>query len=118
VFVVLAIVLLTLVYTAFVLDPQETAGTLRRYGGVIPGVAPGEATAAHVDFVVSRTAALGAVYLAFICVLPQLLFAYAGVPFYFGGVSALVVVGVALDIKAQVRGDRRIRLGGSGGQGR
>jgi preprotein translocase subunit SecY len=114
VYIVLAIVLLTLVYTAFVLDPQEAAEKLRRCGGVIPGIAPGEATAAHMDFVVSRTAALGAVYLAFICVLPELLFVYVRVPFYFGGVSALVVVGVVLDIYAQVRSDRRIRLGGQG----
>lgn len=113
-YIVVAILVLTLVYTAFVLDPLDAAEKLRRFGGVIPGVAPGEATAAHMDFVVSRTAALGAIYLAFVCVLPELLFVYARVPFYFGGVSALIVVGVVLDIYAQVRGDQRIRLGGRG----
>jgi len=114
IYIALAVVLLAFVYTAFVLDPQEAAEKLKRYGGVIPGIAPGEATAVHMDFVVSRTAALGAVYLALICVLPELLFIYARVPFYFGGVSALVVVGVVLDIYTQVAADRRIRLGGQG----
>ena len=73
---------------------------------------PGEASAEHVDFVVSRTAILGAVYLAFVCLIPELLIAYAQVPFYFGGVSALIVVCAVLDIDRQIRGERRVNLGG------
>ncbi len=100
-----AIILLALLYAAFVLDPDAAAEKLKAYGGVVPGVAPGEATAAHLDYVVSRTVVLGAAYLALIAVIPDLLIAYAHLPFYFDGMSALLVVCVVLDMSAQVRGD-------------
>jgi preprotein translocase subunit SecY len=112
IYIAVAIIIFALVYTAFVLDPEEIADKLKKYGGSIPGVEPGEATAEHVDFVVSRTAILGAVYLAFVCLVPELLIAYAQVPFYFGGVSALIVVCAVLDIDRQIRGERRVNLGG------
>jgi preprotein translocase subunit SecY len=96
------IVLLALLYTAWVLDPEEAAESLRRHGGSLPGIAPGEATAAHLDHVVSRTALIGAGYLALVCLLPEMLIAYAGAPFYFGGTSLLVVVCTALDLQAQL----------------
>jgi len=99
---VIAIVLFAFIYTAFVLDPEAAAEKLKAYGGVIPGIAPGEATAAHMDYVVSRTTVLGASYLALIVLIPELVIAYAKVPFYFGGVSALIAVCVVLDISAQV----------------
>jgi preprotein translocase subunit SecY len=108
----IAIVLFAFLYTAFVLDPDVAAEKLKAYGGAIPGIAPGEATAAHLDFVVSRTTVLGAVYLALIALIPELVIAYTKVPFYFGGVSALVVVCVVLDIGAQVRGDGLVNTGG------
>jgi preprotein translocase subunit SecY len=100
-----AIILLALLYTAFVLDPDAAAEKLEAHGGVVPGIAPGEATAAHLDYVVSRTVVLGAAYLALIAVIPDLLIAYAHLPFYFDGMSALLVVCVVLDMSAQVRGD-------------
>jgi preprotein translocase subunit SecY len=107
-----AIVVFTFLYTAFVLDPEAAARRLRAYGGVIPGIEPGEATAAYLDQVVSRTTILGSVYLALIALIPELAIAYFNVPFYFGGVSALVVVCVVLDISAQVRGDGLVNTGG------
>jgi len=99
------IILLALLYTAFVLDPDAAAEKLKAHGGVVPGIAPGEATAAHLDYVVSRTVVLGAAYLALIALIPDLPIAYAHLPFYFDSMSALVVVCVVLDISAQVRGD-------------
>jgi preprotein translocase subunit SecY len=99
------IFLLALLYTAFVFDPDAAAEKLKAYGGAVPGIAPGEATAAHLDFVASRTVVLGAAYLALIALIPDLPIAYARLPFYFDGMSVLVVVCVVLDISAQVRGD-------------
>lgn len=93
-------------YTAFVLDPDESAGSLRQHRGTIAGVEPGEATAAHLDFVVSRITTIGAVYLAAVCLLPEVLTASAGVPFYFGGPSLLLVVCAMLDLAAQLRAFR------------
>jgi preprotein translocase subunit SecY len=89
-------------YTAFLLDPDEIAAQLASHGAGIPGVAPGEPTAAHIDQAVSRSATMGAVYLALICLLPEILVAYARVPFYFGGASLLIVVCTALDLHAQI----------------
>jgi len=103
IFIVAAIVLLALVYTAFLFDPTEVAEKLKQYGGNIPGIEPGEPTAEHVDNLLSRTAVVGAVYLAFVCLIPEMLIAYAQVPFYFGGVPALIVVSTVLDIDQQIR---------------
>jgi preprotein translocase subunit SecY len=97
------IVLFTLVYTAFVCDPEQMAARLASCGGTLPGIAPGEATAAHLDRVISRTAMLGAIYLAFAMVLPEFLTAFFGLPFRLGGVSILVLVCVTLDLWAEVR---------------
>jgi preprotein translocase subunit SecY len=90
-------------YVAFVLDPDEAAGDLAKYGGVVPGVDSGEPTAQYLDGVVSRLTTVGAVYLTSVCLLPELLIGYAGVPFYLGGTSFLVVVCTVLDMDAQVR---------------
>ncbi|HYS49015.1 MAG TPA: preprotein translocase subunit SecY, partial [Xanthobacteraceae bacterium] len=71
----------------------------------IPTIDPGEATAAHLDHVVSRTTVIGAAYLVLVCLLPEILIRYAGVPFYFGGTSLLVVVCTTLDLDAQLRAE-------------
>ena len=91
-------------YTAFVLDPAEAAERLRRLGGAIPNVAPGEATADHLDGVLSRITLIGAAYFVVICLIPELLLSWAQVPFYFGGTSLLVLVCTVLDLETEVRG--------------
>jgi preprotein translocase subunit SecY len=108
----LAIVLCALFYTAFVLNPDRVAVDLEKRGGAIPGVAPGEATAEHVDMAISRTAMLGAVYLALVCLIPEMLIAYASVPFYLGGTALLLVVCTALDLDAQLKRGALITPGG------
>jgi preprotein translocase subunit SecY len=113
---VVLIIFLSLLYVAFVLDPANVAEKLKRYGGIIPGVEPGEATAAHIDRVVSRTSILGAAYLALVAVTPEILIAYAPVTFYFSATSLFLVVGVVLDIRARVRADMRLNSPGSAGR--
>jgi preprotein translocase subunit SecY len=101
------IVFCTLLYTAFLIDPERTAERLKSFGGAIPAIEPGESTAAHIDHVVSRTTLMGAAYLALVCVLPEILVTYAQVPFYFGATALLVVVGTILDLNAQLRAELR-----------
>lgn len=108
----LAIVICVLVYTAMVLDPAQTAESLQRHGGAIPGVEQGEATAAHVDRVLSITTLLGAAYLALVCLIPEILISYAQVPFYFGGASLLIVVCTVLDVGAFFQVGAFGKLGG------
>lgn len=105
-----AIVLCVFLYTAFLLNPDEMAEDLRKYGGVIASVEPGEATAKHIDYVVSRISAIGAIYLAFVCLLPEILIAKWSVPFYLGGTSLLILVCAILDVKAQLDQPRRERV--------
>jgi preprotein translocase subunit SecY len=90
-------------YTAVVFNPQETAENLRKYGGFIPGIRPGTKTAEYIDYVLTRITVVGAIYLALVCVLPELLRSYAAVPFYFGGTSLLIAVSVTMDTVAQVQ---------------
>ncbi|MGH6816393.1 MAG: preprotein translocase subunit SecY [Hyphomicrobiaceae bacterium] len=90
-------------YTAVVFNPQETADNLRKYGGFLPGRRPGAQTAEYIDYVLTRITVVGAIYLAVVCVLPELLIAYANVPFYFGGTSLLIAVSVTMDTVAQVQ---------------
>jgi preprotein translocase subunit SecY len=97
----LAIVACVFFYTAFVLNPDDLAEDLRKHGGVIPGVAPGELTARHVDHVVSRVTAMGAGYLAFICLIPEIVLSRWPGLVYLGGTSLLIVVCAILDLKAQ-----------------
>jgi preprotein translocase subunit SecY len=108
----IVIVILAFIYTAFVVDPEHSADSLRKHRGVVTGIAPGEATAEHLDRVVSCTTCIGAVYLAAIFLLPELLKAYFQVPFYLGGASVLVVVCTILDIETQVRGQSLTEPGG------
>jgi preprotein translocase subunit SecY len=98
------IVFFAFFYTAIVLNPTETADNLKKHGGFIPGIRPGERTAEYIDYVLSRITVVGAIYLAVVCLIPEILIAYAAVPFYFGGTSLLIVVSVTMDTVAQVQG--------------
>jgi len=91
-------------YTAVTFNPVDVADNLKKYGGYVPGIRPGRATAEYIDHVLSRITFGGAIYLAVICVLPTFITAQWGVPFYFGGTSLLIVVGVALDTVQQIEG--------------
>jgi preprotein translocase subunit SecY len=91
-------------YTAVVFNPEETADNLKKHGGFIPGIRPGERTAEYIDYVLSRITVIGAGYLAIVCLIPEILISYAAVPFYFGGTSLLIVVSVTMDTVAQIQG--------------
>ena len=97
------IVFFAFFYTSIVLNPQETADNLRKYGGFLPGIRPGAKTAAYIDYVLTRITVVGAIYLAAVCVLPELLQSYARVSFYFGGTSLLIAVSVTMDTVAQIQ---------------
>jgi len=97
------IVFFAFFYTAVVFNPKDTADNLKKYGGFLPGIRPGERTAEYIDYVLTRITVVGAIYLAAVCVLPEILISYAGVPFYFGGTSLLIVVSVTMDTVAQIQ---------------
>ena len=90
-------------YTAVVFNPKDTADNLRKYGGFLPGIRPGDKTAEYIDYVLTRITVVGAIYLAAVCVMPEILTAYAGIPFYFGGTSLLIAVSVTMDTVAQIQ---------------
>jgi preprotein translocase subunit SecY len=96
------IVFFAFFYTAIVFNPEDTAENLKKYGGFIPGIRPGKRTADYIEYVLTRLTVLGAAYLAFVCLLPELLISRYSVPFYFGGTSLLIVVNVTMDTVAQV----------------
>ena len=96
------IVFFAFFYTAIVFNPVETADNLKKYGGFMPGIRPGKNTADYLDFVLTRLTAIGAIYLAIICALPEILISQYSVPFYFGGTSLLIVVSVTMDTVAQI----------------
>jgi preprotein translocase subunit SecY len=96
------IVFFAFFYTAVVFNPKDTADNLKKYGGFLPGIRPGERTAEYIDYVLTRITVVGAIYLAAVCVLPEILISYAGAPFYFGGTSLLIVVSVTMDTVAQI----------------
>ena len=98
------IVFFAFFYTAIVFNPTETADNLKKHGGFIPGIRPGERTAEYIDYVLSRITVIGAIYLAIVCLVPEILISYASVPFYLGGTSLLIVVSVTMDTVAQVQG--------------
>ena len=98
------IVFFAFFYTAIVFNPTETADNLKKHGGFIPGIRPGERTAEYIDYVLTRITVVGAGYLAIVCLIPEMLISYAAVPFYFGGTSLLIVVSVTMDTVAQVQG--------------
>ena len=98
------IVFFAFFYTAIVFNPVDTADNLKKHGGFIPGIRPGERTAQYIDQVLMRITVIGAAYLAVICLIPELLISQAGMPFYFGGTSLLIVVSVTMDTVAQIHG--------------
>jgi preprotein translocase subunit SecY len=98
------IVFFAFFYTAVVFNPKDTADQLKKHGGFIPGIRPGQRTAEYIDYVLTRITAVGAIYLVVVCLLPEALIAQAGIPFYFGGTSLLIVVNVTMDTVQQVQG--------------
>ena len=90
-------------YAAVQFNSEETAENLKRHGGFIPGIRPGKATENYFDYLISRVTVLGAAYLVLICLVPEILFSQAGVPFYLGGTSLLIVVNVTMDTVAQIQ---------------
>jgi preprotein translocase subunit SecY len=100
-------------YTAFVVDPNEAADKLQRYGGSIPDIAPGEATAEHIDNVISRVTVIGAIYFVAICLIPEVLLYRFDLPFYLGGPSLLILVCTVIDIQKQARVFASVPAGGS-----
>ena len=97
------IVFFAFFYTAIVFNPNDTAENLRRNGGYVPGIRPGQATAAYLDYVLTRLTVLGAAYLSAVCILPEILISQYSLPFYFGGTSLLIVVTVTLDTVSQIQ---------------
>jgi preprotein translocase subunit SecY len=89
-------------YTAVTFNTSDVADNMKKFGGFIPGIRPGQRTAEYIDRVLSRITLGGAVYVAAVCVLPSVLISRFNVPFYFGGTALLIVVGVALDTVAQI----------------
>jgi preprotein translocase subunit SecY len=90
-------------YTEIVFNPTEVSENLKKYGGFIPGVRAGKSTADFIQRVMDRVNVGGAIYLSTVCILPGLLIGLTNVPFYFGGTSLLILVGVALDTTQQIQ---------------
>jgi len=90
-------------YTTVVFNPTETAENLKKNGGFVPGIRPGKNTAEYLEYILNRLTLIGALYLSLVCILPELLIARGGVPFYFGGTSLLIVVSVTLDTVTQIQ---------------
>ena len=91
-------------YTANVsFKSDEVADNLKNQGGFIPGIRPGKKTEEFLDYVVARVLAIGSVYLAAVCLLPEILRSQLSIPFYFGGTSVLIVVSVAMDTVNQIQ---------------
>jgi preprotein translocase subunit SecY len=96
-------------YTAVVLNPVDMAENMKKYGGFIPGIRPGQRTADYVYNVLNRITFVGAIYLAIVCVIPEFLIYKLNVPFYFGGTSLLIVIGVGLDTAQQIESHMLMR---------
>ena len=97
------IIFFTFFYTSITFNPNETAENLRKYGGFIPGIRPGESTAMYIDTILTRLTTIGALYLTLVCLMPEFLIANYPIPFYLGGASVLIVVVVAIDTVTQVQ---------------
>jgi preprotein translocase subunit SecY len=96
------IVFFAFFYTAIVFNPEDNADMLQKHGGFVPGMRPGKSTADYLDYVLTRITAVGALYLVFICLLPEFMISQYNIPFYFGGTSLLIVVTVTMDTVAQI----------------
>ena len=90
-------------YTSIVFNPKETAENLRKYGGYVPGIRPGERTADYIENILTKLTTIGASYLTLVCLMPEFLIAKYPIPFYLGGTSILIVVVVAMDTVTQVQ---------------
>jgi preprotein translocase subunit SecY len=89
-------------YTAIIFNPVDIADNLKKYGGYIPGIRPGQKTSEYIYRVLSRLTFVGGIYLAIVCIIPEILIRRFNMPFYFGGTSLLIAVGVALDTISQI----------------
>ena len=98
-----AIIFFCFFYTALVFNSRETADNLKKSGAFIPGIRPGDQTARYIDKILLRLTLVGAVYITFVCLLPEFLILKYNVPFYFGGTSLLIIVVVTMDFMAQVQ---------------
>jgi preprotein translocase subunit SecY len=90
-------------YTAVVFNPQETADNLKKYGGFVPGIRPGSATAEYFDYILTRLTTVGGIYLCVVCLLPEVLISRYSIPFYFGGTSLMIIVSVTMDTITQIQ---------------
>ncbi|MEC8925793.1 MAG: preprotein translocase subunit SecY, partial [Pseudomonadota bacterium] len=90
-------------YTALVFNPRETADNLKKSGAFIPGIRPGEQTSRYIDKVMTRLTLAGALYITFVCLVPEFMMIAWNVQFYFGGTSLLIIVVVIMDFMAQVQ---------------
>ena len=97
------IIFFTFFYTSITFNPTETAENLRKYGGFIPGIRPGESTALYIDNILTKLTTIGALYLTLVCLMPEFLIANYPIPFYLGGTSILIVVVVAIDTVTQIQ---------------
>ena len=97
------IIFFTFFYTSITFNPNETAENLRKYGGFIPGIRPGESTAIYIDNILTKLTTIGALYLTLVCLMPEFLIAKYPIPFYLGGTSILIVVVVAIDTVTQIQ---------------
>ena len=97
------IIFFTFFYTSITFNPNETAENLRKYGGFIPGIRPGESTANYIDNILTKLTTIGALYLTLVCLMPEFLIANYPMPFYLGGTSILIVVVVAIDTVTQIQ---------------
>ncbi len=97
------IIFFTFFYTSIVFNPFETAENLRKYGGFVPGIRPGESTAIYIDNILTKLTTIGALYLTLVCLMPEFLIANYPIPFYLGGTSILIVVVVAIDTVTQIQ---------------
>ena len=89
-------------YTAVIFNPVDVADNMKKHGGYVPGIRPGAKTSDYIDQILTKLTFYGAMYLSFICILPDYLIKYLNIPFYFGGTSLLIVVGVSLDTMQQI----------------
>jgi len=97
------IIFFSFFYTSIVFNPKETAENLRKYGGYVPGIRPGERTAVYIENILTKLTTIGACYLTLVCLMPEFLIAKYPIPFYLGGTSVLIVVVVAMDTVTQVQ---------------
>ena len=103
-FYALLIVFFCFFYTSIMFNPKETADNLKKSGGFILGIRPGDQTADYIDRILTRITVIGAAYIVTICLIPEMLVGYSGIPFYFGGTSLMIVVSVTLDTVSQIQG--------------